>query len=231
MSAATELLGFRYYAITHHLDPKAYGGRSIRLHNYPKIWAESYDRRGLYVHDPVHRASHLTNEGFVWSTLAERLALSKADRQVMRLAGEHGIADGFTIPVNIHGEACGSVTFVNPPGREMSDLTLIMAHALGEAAFAAARRIWTIRGYAPALPGKPLTGRQREISFLVALGKTDREMSMLTGLSEETPGKHVSHIFERYEVNKRTLLVSRALFDGTLTFPQVFPHFYSAFPE
>lgn len=231
MALATNLLGFSHYAITDHADPRDGKVRVIRLHNYPAAWVEYYDRHHLYAVDPVHRLSHLINEGFVWSELGERIDLTGADHAFMTLASRHGIADGFTVPVAIHGEANGSVTFVNPPRREMTPLTRIMAHAVGEAAFASARRLCTARGQRIRRPGVPLTGRQREITHLVALGKTNPEMAMLMGTSEDTSAKHVKNCFERMEVNKRTLLVSRALFDGTVTFPQIFPHLYSPFRE
>lgn len=231
LALATARLGFGYYAVTHHVDARAYGGQSIRMHNYPQDWVDYYDRHQLYAIDPVHRLTHLLNEGFMWSALPERLALSPADRRMMDLAARHGITDGFTIPVHVPGEASASVSFVNPCGRPMSEVTKIMAHWVGEAAFAAARRLWTVRGFGQRLPGVPLTNKQREVAYLVALGKSDKEMAMMMGTSEETPAKHVSNCFARLEVNKRALLVVRALFDGTLTFPQVLPHFYYSFPE
>lgn len=225
---ATENLGFIHFALTHHLDDAE---RSIRLHNYPRDWEEYYDRHHFWRVDPVHRYSHLTNHGFVWSTLAGHLPLTRSDRAFMHCATNYGIAEGFTVPVNIPGEASGSVSFVAPPGLELSPIRLILAHSIGEAAFYAARRLWTSRGFIGRLPGTPLTDTQRRIAELVALGKTDKEMGILLGTSEETSAKHVNNCFERLEVNKRTLLVTRALFDGTLTFPQVLPQFYYSFPE
>ncbi|WP_197524427.1 helix-turn-helix transcriptional regulator [Novosphingobium resinovorum] len=231
VAIATTQMGFTHYAITHHVDGPARRMRAIRLNNYPPAWVEHYDRHHLYTLDPVHRLSHLINEGFVWSELAERIDLSHADHAFMTLAAHYGIADGFTIPVTIHGETGGSVTFINPPRREITDLTKIMAHAIGEAAFAAARRLCTPRGQRMRPPSARLTQREREVTHLVALGKTNREMAMLMGTSEETPAKHVNNCFEKLEVNKRTLLVSRALFDGTLTLAQILPQFYSPFRE
>ncbi|WP_232491736.1 helix-turn-helix transcriptional regulator [Novosphingobium kaempferiae] len=231
VDAAARHLGFTHFAITHHLDARRCAGRAFRINNYPTTWVRYYDRHQLYVSDPVHRLSHLVNEGFTWSSLARRVALSRADRHFMDLAARHGIGDGFTVPVHIPGEAGGSVTFVNPVGRTMCDLTLIMAHAIGETAFAAARRLSTPRGHGPVARGRPLTPCQQEVTYWIALGKTDPEIAMIMGTSQETPGKHVSNAFERYEVNKRALLVLRAVFDGTLILPQILPHLYSPFPE
>lgn len=231
LALATSRMGFSHYAVTHHVDGRARLVRAIRLNNYPDAWVDHYERHQLYAVDPVHRLSHLINEGFAWSELSERIDLSPSDRAFMALAARHGIADGFTVPVTIQGETGGSVTFVNPPRREITDLTKIMAHVIGEAAFASARRLSTPRGQRLRPPAARLTEREREVTHLVALGKTNREMAMLMGTSEDTPAKHVNNCFGKLEVNKRTLLVSRALFDGTLTLAQILPHLYSPFRE
>ena len=82
------------------------------------------------------------------------------------------------------------------------------------------------------MPPRPvLTDRQRDCVLWVARGKSDWEISLILGVGEETVARHIKQACERYGVNKRTYLVILTLFDGTLTFSDIFPRRYYPFPE
>ena len=76
-----------------------------------------------------------------------------------------------------------------------------------------------------------LTDRQRDCVLWVARGKSDWEISQILGVGEETVARHIKQACERYGVNKRTYLVILTLFDGTLTFSDIFRRRYYPFPE
>jgi LuxR family quorum-sensing system transcriptional regulator CciR len=103
-------LGFRYFALTHHVDIRR-SSAAIRIHKYPDGWAEWFDTEALGSTDPVHRASNVTSVGFTWSKLPEMIALTDKDRRVLELARYQGIGDGFTVPAHVPGEAHGSCSF------------------------------------------------------------------------------------------------------------------------
>lgn len=221
MAAIAAELGFDHYALSHHVDVVAMAGAAIRLHNYPARWADYYDSEALGVSDPVHRASHVTGVGFRWSNLPLMIPLTAGDRRILALGREQGIGDGFTVPANIPGEARGSCSFANPAGRPIDDASLPIAQLAGAFAFEAARRLWSGRGRrADTQP--VLTDRQRDCVLWTARGKGDWEIGRILGLSEETVARHIKQACERYEVNKRTLLAIRTLFDGTITFTDIF---------
>jgi LuxR family quorum-sensing system transcriptional regulator CciR len=221
MTAIAADLGFEFYALSHHVDIVAMAGAAIRLHNYPARWADYYDGQALGVSDPVHRASHVTGAGFRWSSLPLMIPLTANDRRILALGREQGIGDGFTVPANVPGEARGSCSFANPSGRPIDDAVLPVAQLAGTFAFEAARRLWSSRGRLDqAAP--VLTDRQRDCVLWTARGKGDWEISRILGLSEETVARHIKQACERYEVNKRTLLAIRTLFDGTITFTDIF---------
>lgn len=221
MQAVTVELGFQYFALTHHVDVLAADGRAIRLHNYPDRWADYYERNTLAVSDPVHRASHITSVGFCWSRLPHMIPLTAEDRRVLALGREQGIGDGFTVPAHVPGEARGSCSFASEAGRPIVADLLPMAQLAGAFAFEAARRLWLQRGQLSKRPSPVLTDRQRECLLWVARGKTDWEISRILGVTEETVARHIKLACARYGVSKRTLLVIRALFDGTLTFTDI----------
>lgn len=222
MTAITTRLGFRYFALTHHVDVISASGSAIRLHNYPSRWADYYDARGLAVSDPVHRASHVTSIGFRWSDMPDMIPLTADDRRMLALGRAEGIGDGFTVPANVPGEARGSCSFANDAGDPVPEAMLPAAQLAGAFAFEGARRLWTPRGHLAGGPHPVLTDRQRDCVLWAARGKGDWEISRILGVSKETVARHIKDACERYGVNKRTLLAIRTLFDGTLTFTDIF---------
>jgi LuxR family quorum-sensing system transcriptional regulator CciR len=221
LRAITRDLGFQYFAVTHHVDVLAAGERAIRLHNYPARWADYYDAQALGVSDPVHRASHVTSVGFRWSQMPRMIPLTAHDRRILALGREQGIGDGFTVPANVPGEAHGSCSFASEADRPIQEAMLPIAQLAGAFAFEAARRLWSGRGKRDE-EAPQLTDRQRDCVLWVARGKGDWEIARILGVSEETVARHIKQACERYGVNKRTLLAIRTLFDGTLSFSDLF---------
>lgn len=232
MKGLTDQLGFQYFALTHHVDLAKASGGAIHLHNYPTQWADYYHRHALGVTDPVHRASHVASVGFPWSHMAAIIPLSGRDRRILALGREHGIGDGFTVPaVHVPGEARGSCSFANEAGRPLPHDMLPLAQFAGLFAFEGARRLWSSGSLRQTPPRPMLTDRQRDCVLWVARGKSDWEISLILQVGEETVARHIKQACERYGVNKRTYLVILTLFDGTLTFSDIFRRRYYPFPE
>ena len=210
-------LGFRYFALTHHVDVRR-SSSAIRIHNYPVGWAEWFDEQSLGAADPVHRATNVTSVGFSWSKLPEMIALTDRDRRILELARREGIGEGFTVPAHVPGEAHGSCSFACAAGDPYSEQHLPLLQLVGAFAFEAARRMRRDRlSRAPV----QLTERQRECVMWAARGKSDWEIAQVLGLSEATVGEHLRHAYDRYGVGKRTLVAIHALFDGTIGFLDV----------
>lgn len=214
-------LGFDYFALTHHIDVADASPPAIRLHNYPEQWVSYFDDNRLAVSDPVHRASHVTSVGFAWTQLDQLIVMTPGDRMILALAREQGIGDGFTVPANVPGEARGSCSFASAAGRPIQSALLPLAQLAGAFAFEGARRMWRNDVLGP-LPHPAITDRQRDCLLWIARGKSDWETSRILGISEETVVRHVKHARERYAVDKRTSLLIRTLFDGTISFTDVF---------
>lgn len=207
-------LGFRYFALTHHVDVRRTSA-AIRIHNYPDGWAEWFDQQALGTTDPVHRASNVTSVGFSWSKLPEMIAMTDRDRKVLELARSEGIGEGFTVPAHVPGEAHGSCSFARAAGDPYSDEHLPLLQLVGAFAFEAARRMRRSRFSTSPVQ---LTDRQRECVMWAARGKSDWEIAQVLGLSEATVGEHLRNAYHRYGVSKRTLVAVHALFDGTIGF-------------
>lgn len=212
-------MGCRFFALTHHVDFAAAPGAGLRLHNYPEDWSIWFDDQKLGVSDPVHRASHLTARGFCWHEVPGMIRLSAADERVLEEARRHGIGDGFTIPANVPGEMLGSCTFATTAGVEMPVRWIGFAQWVGLFAFEAARRLDKSRPFehAPAL-----TERQSECAVWAGRGKTDWEIAQIIGVSRETIVDHMRNARTRYDTSSRTGIVVRALFDGSISFADIF---------
>jgi LuxR family quorum-sensing system transcriptional regulator CciR len=74
----------------------------------------------------------------------------------------------------------------------------------------------------PAAASAPLTERQRECLVWVARGKTDWEIARILGVAHHTVVMHLKHARERYGGSKRTSLVAQALYDTSISFPDIF---------
>lgn len=213
-------MDFDYFALTHHVDFASAEQAGMRLHNYPDDWVAWFDARRLGVSDPVHRASQATSIGFTWQRVPDLIRLTKTDLTVLEHARTSGIGDGFTVPAHVPGEATGSCSFAVAPGRSMPVDNLPLAQLAGAFAFEAARRINGSRNFDVHTP--TLTERQRDCVLWMARGKTDWEIARILGLSQETVTQHLKQARERYDVPKRSVLAVRALFDGLISFSDIF---------
>jgi hypothetical protein len=139
LHATSAEMGFEYFALSHHVDMTRAGSHAIRLHNYPTKWADYYDSNALGLSDPVHRASHVTNIGFVWSNMQAMIPLTVDDRRVLALGREQGVGDGFTVPANVPGESHGSCSLIyrrraSPIGSAIACYGRDAAKAIGRSA-------------------------------------------------------------------------------------------------
>lgn len=86
LSDCSRAMGFRYFALAHHVDFASSPATGIRLHNYPADWQHWFDARRLGRVDPIHRASHVASFGFNWSLVPRMIELTQGDREVLREA-------------------------------------------------------------------------------------------------------------------------------------------------
>lgn len=214
-------MGFDYFALTHHADVTQAPARIVRLHNYPSRWVAHYDGNGFGTSDPVHRASQGSCVGFLWSEIWRMIPLTGSDHRILALGRENGIGNGFTVPVHVPGELPGSCTFANTSGDPIDEAKLPLAHLVGMFAFERARQFGGIRPFEQKPP--QLTDRQRDCLIWAGRGKSDWEIGRILGISEDTVDRHLTNARERYGVPKRTMMIVRALFDGTVSFSDILP--------
>jgi LuxR family transcriptional regulator, quorum-sensing system regulator CciR len=215
LGAASNEMGFQLYALMRHprsIDAKV---SPIRLHNYAREWQEIYDRRQLGLCDPIHRASQRVADGFRWRDVRDHVPMRDDDEWMLEEAHNHDIGDGYTVAVNVPGEAPGSVTFVTRVGRPFPDQMLLYALSLGAMAYQQAR---VITGVARPPQRRLVTDRHAQVIKWMGRNKTDAETGTILGISGATVTKHVRDICERFDTYKRTALPLRAVSEGILCF-------------
>jgi LuxR family transcriptional regulator, quorum-sensing system regulator CciR len=219
LGAASNEMGFQLYALMRHprsIDTKV---SPIRLHNYAREWEEIYDRRQLGLCDPIHRASQHVADGFRHRDVRKLVPLRDHDERMLEEAHNYDIGDGFTVAVNVPGEAPGSVTFVTRVGRPFPEPMLLYALSFGAIAYQRAR---IISGVSRAPRRRLVTDRHAQVLKWMGRNKTDAETGAILGISGATVTKHVQEILKRFDVYKRTALPLRALLEGILCLEDFF---------
>lgn len=218
LSHASSRMGFDHFALAFDRRGGA-DAASMLVHNYPDAWARVYVGFDLSATDPIRRAGERSLTGFQWRDVGRFVPLSRGDQQLLRVARESGIGDGFTVPRHLPGEATGSCSFAVNPRAVMPEEMLHAAEILGAIAIASARELV---GWEPLQPRPVLTERQRECVLWSARGKTAGEIAAILGISEETVVRHLKMARERYSVPCRSMLILCALFDGLIGFSDVY---------
>jgi LuxR family transcriptional regulator, quorum-sensing system regulator CciR len=212
-------LGFDHFALSYDCRSGAKEHKAMLVHDYPDSWATLYVDFDLGGNDPVRRTCGKAMTGFEWMNMDRFISLTKGDRRMLKVGSENGIGDGYTVPRHLPGEASGSCSFVVRPGNRLPRRALQIAEIVGANALTSARRI---AGVLPP-PSRPvLSERQRECVLWSARGKTVFEIATILAISEETVNQHLKVARERYNVHSRQTLILCAMFDGLISFADVF---------
>jgi LuxR family transcriptional regulator, quorum-sensing system regulator CciR len=222
MVEITGELGFEQFALGHHVDLLRPPSNAVRLTNYHADWIEhSLDQR-FFAEDPVHAASMRMVRPFRWDEIPLFHKMSDPQHAIIEHARKYGLVEGFTIPVHQPGEYNGTCSFSARSFGHLHPHSFALAQMAATFAFECARRLMRqTDGKAPE-PVPHLTERQRESLILVGRGKTDAEIAALMQISKATAHEHVEAGRRAYGNAQRTYMVLRALYDGVITFADVF---------
>ncbi len=220
MRFATPRLGFDHFALAYENAPTKSEGPAFLVHDYPDEWAKVYVGFDLGGADPIRRACGRSMTGFEWRHLDRYVPITRGDRQMLAVGREHGIADGYTVPRHLPGEASGSCSFVTRTVSAYPKAMLHVAEVVGAFALTRARCLAGL--LAPGGQRPALSERQRECVLWSARGKTAGEIATILGISEETVVQHLKLARERYDVHSRQSLILCALFDGLISFADIF---------
>ena len=222
IEASSRDLGFRYFAVVHHIRFGRPSTDKVRLSNYPLEWLARL-REHEDFREPVLKAAERASSGFLWSRIGEHLALGESERRYMARAADFGLVEGFTVPNHVPGETFGSCHFAVSKATDMPAHNLPAAQALGSFAFEKARQLLeeNVQSSEEYVEPAPLTERQRDCLLFAARGKSDSVIAELLNIRPKTVNEHIEAAKRRYSVATRTQLVVRALFRSEICFAEV----------
>jgi LuxR family quorum-sensing system transcriptional regulator CciR len=222
LACATHNLGFKRFAMGHHVDLVNAPENAMRITNYDPIWIQRALEHGYVSEDPVHHASTRSAAGFLWSRVPDLVRLTNRQRIIFDAAAEHGLCFGYTVPVHVPGEYRGTCSFGAPSDSNVHPKLLPMADLVGTYAFEAARQIIRKHSRHSECGSVPkLTDRQRDALVLLGRGKADAEIAILLGIAASTAHEHVENVRRAYGYAQRPNLIARALFDGQISYAEI----------
>jgi LuxR family transcriptional regulator, quorum-sensing system regulator BjaR1 len=158
--------------------------------------------------DPIASRCIKSHMPFEWEADSYRSHANPRVAEIMRLAADFGLRQGYIVP--IHGpngyEACVSMVAAE------LDLSARAKAALHLMALYAFDRVRRLRGELPG--GKPpLTAREREVLAWAALGKSAAQISETLKIAKRTVDEHTQTAVRRLGAANRTQAVAIALRD------------------
>jgi LuxR family quorum-sensing system transcriptional regulator CciR len=215
-------IGFRYFALVHHVSLRRSAPTLIESSNYPAVWSDLFVNRRIFLDDPVLLASQRTVVAFAWEQVGRLLPLSRRHKTVLASAQREGLGAGITIPANVPGEPNGSCSFATKSGRPLPcHRKLLIAQLIGLHAFERARQLrgLPVEGEMP----PHLTPREEECLRLLVGGASDKLIARQLRLSPETARRYLKTARAAYGAATRTELIVKALRDGLVSFDDAIP--------
>lgn len=219
LSVATERMGFNHFAVSCNRRSDRSGKHQILVHNYPKVWAQTYIRLGLAAKDPVRLHCEKSPTGFIWSQMDQSTDSARIGHEIILTAYDHGLADGYTVPRYLPGEGGGSCSFAISPDTPFPDDMRHVAELVGAVAIS---RAMILIGGNQRQVRPTLSPRQLECLRWAARGRTIPQIAIIVGIAFHTVRQHLRAARDRYEADCLLQLIVRALEDNLITFADIF---------
>jgi LuxR family quorum sensing-dependent transcriptional regulator len=188
----------------------------VKTNRFPQDWWDRYVERDYAGTDSVCQQVYSTMSPFAWHEVDERFAQRDGAAQVAGEAAEHGLADGYIVPVFSRDEwlsaiSFGAVSRLRLSSRERGALNLMAVYTSSAIERRQQRR--PARGR--------LSSREREVLLWTSAGKSCWDVSVILGISEKTVRFHTAQIRTKLNATNTTHAVARALQQGEITLGQL----------
>ncbi|WP_260929165.1 LuxR family transcriptional regulator [Novosphingobium sp. 9] len=218
LARASYDMGFERFALALEIGLGGDAGTSLLVHDYPANWADVYTGFNLAATDPVRRAGEHSMVGFRWQRIGALIPLTKQECIMLEIGQQFGICDGFTVPRHLPGTLTGSCSFVTG-SQSLPEPYLIVAEAVGAMAL---ERASQLSGQVSRPQKARLTPKQITCLLWAARGKSDSEIANIEGISYQTAAQHLKDARLRYNIGRRELLIVYALFEGLVSYADIF---------
>lgn len=183
----------------------------ILINTRPKAWVNEYLENGFLLHDPILRNSLTFGHPFAWQDVLRECELPPDQIQVMSHSADHGMCEGFVVPIY---EANGKLGLVSLAGPDVT-LDPIARSRLTLAAVFLYNKLTELK-WRPRLSAVLLTHREREIVQWIAIGKSDWQIGQILNISQKTVNYHVENAKRKFGVATRIQAIVAALRLGLL---------------
>jgi LuxR family transcriptional regulator len=213
--------GFEYFVLLRHPKRSVDPWGAVLAGDWPEKWTQVYATKKYFLIDPTVRYLGQTSRPFRWQ---EALAAYRRDphqrrmEQMMNDAAQHGLSDGYVLPVHGRSGLLGSLSIGGVPV-DLSPVELSLFCTVTHKAF---WRLLELRGEAealdsPTLMETPLTRRELEILHYLADGMTSIEISKLLSISNHTVDWYMNGIQDKLKAKNRQQAVALAFRYGLIT--------------
>ena len=178
------------------------------LLNYPEAWIKRYFEQEYFAIDPIVKVSPQQTKGFLWSELSN---LTKDQQEFMKDAKQHGLAEGYTIPLYRPSRTRFVVGFASDNPIEKPIVNQL--HSLASAFHAAILPSLILDSQQNLII---LSSRQTEMLQLLAQppGLSHQEMANHLGITLGAVSKQLEKLRIMFGVSKDTALISQAITRG-----------------
>lgn len=188
----------------------------VKSNRLPQDWWQRYVELDYSRSDPVCQQVFATVKPFVWHEAGEHFAHLEGAARIVGEANEHGLADGYIVPVFSQDEWLSAISF---GGSNRLELNNRERGAINLMAIYASSAIERHQRRRPS--PKRLSEREREVLLWTSAGKSCWDVSIILGISEQTVRYHTAQIRHKLNANNTTHAVVRALQQGEINLGQL----------
>ncbi|MCY0095470.1 helix-turn-helix transcriptional regulator [Hoeflea ulvae] len=188
----------------------------VKTNRFPTELWDRYIAEDFSKSDPVYQQVLNTMAPFCWLEAEPRFLKAEGAARVVGESADHGMSDGYIVPVLSRDEWLSAVSFGGPhklelSARERGAINLLSVYASS----AIERRL------SNASMQRKLTDREREVLLWTSAGKSCWDVSVILGVSEQTVRYHTAQIRDKLNASNTTHAVTRALQQGEITLDQL----------
>jgi DNA-binding CsgD family transcriptional regulator len=208
-----ELLGFEYFLYDLVIPPT--GLRPTYYTNYPKEYVKQYIAKRYARYDTIINHAATTIRPFEWNDVVRMNQLTANQKLLRHDAWDSGLKGGAMVP--IHGPGTTKAYFTvsnNMEPIEFKKMFIERRHELHVLATYTHERILDLCSKAEPTSRVRLTPRESEVMVMVALGKSNWDISKVCGISENTVKDYLKRIFRKMNVNSKAHATAVAISNG-----------------
>jgi len=185
--------------------------------SYPQDWMKYYAEKNFSLVDPVTNKVLTKRSPFFWSDVTAKLNRLSPAHRIMDEAADAGLGDGIGISLCGHGPELVGVGIARSSLLTSEQNKAQDYNFLGGAYLLSTCLHETYRDLMIKSARAALSTREHDIVSWGAEGKTDKEISIILGISTSTVRFHWQNIFRKLAANGRTYAITKALRQQIIT--------------